>query len=241
MKIKIPAAYLVDAPSANEVLHHIANAARICYQSEPKATDPEQEKQFIARLVARGHESPLEHVALTVFLQTDRGVSHEMVRHRIASYSQESTRYCQYDKDKFGNEIAVVVPRAFVHLVDKITTTDNTIELATAIPQKEFEQFAHWIDSMKDAEKNFLRAKELGISQEYARSILPHATRVQMYVTANVREWIHIFNLRVLGLTGKPHPDIQYLLGLALKEMATRYPFLFERQYQQYLILGGEG
>ena len=92
-----------------EILKKIETCGRVCYKSEGKIEEGSAEK-FVANIIKRGHEAVLEHASITIKFVVDRGVSHEIVRHRIASYCQESTRYCNYSKDDFGKEITFIIP-----------------------------------------------------------------------------------------------------------------------------------
>ena len=112
MKIIKPEFIIEDNIDGNEILRKIEKAGRTCYKSEDKVTN-DSSKQFIKKILKIGHESVIEHEKITVRIICDRGVTHEIVRHRIASYSQESTRYCNYSKNKFGNEISVIKPCFF--------------------------------------------------------------------------------------------------------------------------------
>jgi thymidylate synthase (FAD) len=109
MKIINSSCEILTPINRNNILQSIEIAGRTCYKSEDKITEDSASK-FVRMLISRGHEAMIEHNSLTVKFICDRGVSHEIVRHRIASYAQESTRYCNYSNDKFGNEITVIKP-----------------------------------------------------------------------------------------------------------------------------------
>ena len=109
MRVINPSVEILSPLNKNEIYRIIENAGRICYKSEDKIGNDSTEK-FIRNVIKRGHESVIEHVSITVKFVTDRGISHEIVRHRLASYSQESTRYCNYGNNRFGNEITVIKP-----------------------------------------------------------------------------------------------------------------------------------
>ena len=109
MKIIKPYIELEDKIDGQAILKKIERIGRTCYKSESNITDDSAER-FIKNIIKNGHESVLEHVSITLRVICDRGVSHEIVRHRIASYSQESTRYCNYSKDNFNNELTFINP-----------------------------------------------------------------------------------------------------------------------------------
>lgn len=154
-------------PSGTEVLHRIEMAGRTAYKSEERATATSSEA-FVKNLINRGHESVLEHVILSVRIICDRGVSHELVRHRIASFTQESTRYCRY-----GDEIVVIEPPGMC-AVNK----DN------------------WEKAMMGAEYSYLQMLKEGATPQIARSVLPNSLKTEIVMSANLREWRHFFRLR---------------------------------------------
>ncbi|SMB96132.1 thymidylate synthase (FAD) [Thermanaeromonas toyohensis ToBE] len=155
------------------ILRRIERVGRVCYKSEDRITEGSA-RQFVASLIRRGHESVLEHEKLTVRIVCDRGVSHELVRHRIASYSQESTRFCSYASERFKEEITVVAP------------------CLSGGP----EAYAAWHNACLAAEQAYLSLVRMGVPAEQARSVLPHSLKTEVVVTANLREWRHIFRLR---------------------------------------------
>lgn len=183
MKVIDPSYAIVYRPTREEAIKRIADCARTCYQSSG-----DNDERLVRALVKNGHHAMFEHVPMTVRLVTDRGVSHELVRHRIASYAQESTRYCNYSKGKFGSEITFIRP-----LLQGVA-------------------YDLWEDACQYAEEMYLTLVWDGTPPEIARSILPQSLKTEIVVTANLREWINIFNLRVLGAAGKPHPDMVRLL-----------------------------
>lgn len=186
----------------------IVKAARACYQSEPLDTKEEKEK-FVAKLIARGEESPIEHSLLTVSFITNRGVSHELVRHRLASYSQESTRYCNYGRVRSANG------------------KDDECGHVTYIWDpyiKECDRDA-WLDDLERCEKVYLERLNAGYTPQIARGCLPHDLKTQIFVTANYREWRHIFLLRCNKRTA--HPHIRDLMLPLLYQTARRLPSIF--------------
>lgn len=196
-----------------EYLYSLVEAAgRTCYLSERMEGDTTE--SFIKRLMKRKHWSVLEHATISLRLICDRGVSHELVRHRLASYSQESTRYCNYSKDKFGNEIKV-------------------IDLATGFRYdlnnfKDCAKYNEWIQAMEDAERHYLKMLELGATPQEARSVLPSSTKTEIVVTMNIRNWRHFFEMRYLGVAGTPHPQMVEVAEKAFDLLCSKYPAFFE-------------
>lgn len=193
-------------------LKHLELCARTAYKSEDRITeDGESAKRFVKMLIESGHESTLEHGGMTVKFTVDRGVSHEIVRHRLASYTQESTRYCNYSKDKFGNEITVIDPAPMLE------------------PDDEFEDiligYNTWYDACYDAEKRYFEMLDKGCSPQEARSVLPNSLKTEVVMTANWREWRNVLKLR----TAKDaHPQIREVMIPLLDELKTHVPVLFD-------------
>lgn len=204
MKI-IPASYKIltdlDGP---EILRTIERAGRVCYKSEDKITDGSAER-FVRSLIEKGHESVLEHVSISVRFIVDRGVSHELVRHRVASFSQESTRYCNYSKRTFfGFEITVIAPTA-------LNLNENS--------------YAHWEWGCKCAEKAYFQMLAMGATPQEARAVLPNSLKTEVVMTANLREWRHILRLR----TDKAaHPSMREVMVPLLAELKERVPVIFD-------------
>ena len=142
----------------------------------------------------------LIHQDLTVKFTVDRGVTHELVRHRDCSFAQESTRYCNYSKGKFGNEITVIEPCFWL---DKP------------------EEYTAWKNICEDIEKVYINLVNNGVSPQQARDVLPTSVKAEIYMTANICEWIHILELRALGVTGKPHPQMEEVMIPLAKEFVS--------------------
>ena len=174
MNIIKPSYEIITPINYEDTLRELERIGRVCYKSEDRITADSAEK-FIAMIVASGHGSVIEHSRLTVKFICDRGVTHELVRHRIASYSQESTRYCNYCKDKFGNELTFIRPYFW----------DNDAE-----------KFAIWSDAMQAAENAYNALIAAGARPEEARSVLPNSLKTEIVVTMNLRQWRHFFELR---------------------------------------------
>lgn len=201
MQIIKPYVYLFESELDRKKLLNIERAARICYKSEDKVKDTPSE-EFLRRMIAHGHESVIEHEKVTVYFVVDRGVSHEIVRHRIASYSQESTRYCNYNLDKFGNEITVIDPYFY---------------------EKGTHRYDIWKEACENAEASYFRLIALGSPQE-ARSVLPNSLKTEIAVTYNFREWRKFFALRGAKAA---HPQIQQVTIPLLKLFQERFGPLF--------------
>lgn len=182
----------------------IEECGRVCWKSEDKIREGSDVK-FIEMLKGVNHASVLEHGSITVRFICDRGVSHELVRHRIASFSQESTRYCNYSKDKYSNEITVIEP--FFYGKDRETG-----------------EFALWRYSCEVAERVYLQLLEKGSKAQEARSVLPNSLKTEIVVTANPREWIHILALRT---SNAAHPQIRQIMSPLLKVFRTKWPAIF--------------
>lgn len=182
-------------------LETIESAGRVAWKSEGKS-GPGTAEPFVRSLIKRKHEAVLEHASMSYLFVTDRGVSHELVRHRIISPTQESTRYCDYAK---AGEIAVIEP-----------------------PGVEGDALNGWKACMQYAERGYAYLRAAGLSPQIARSVLPTCTKTEIVVTANIREWRHIFKLRWRGDTGTPHPQMRELMEMALLDAVSRCPALFD-------------
>ena len=200
-------------------LQHIERIGRICYKSEDKITDDgESAKKFVAGLIKRGHEAMLEHSSLSVLFHVDRGVTHELVRHRIMSFAQESTRYCNYSGDKFGNEITVILPCFF------------DTGMGTASNSLVYEEWKH---SCECAERAYFKLLEHGAQPQQARSVLPTSTKSDIVLTGNYREWRHFFWLRAADVTGPVHPQMHEVAQPLLDEVHSRIPIVFDDAWTQ--------
>ena len=200
-----------------EELKHIEKIGRVCYKSEGNITeDGESAKKFVKMLINRGHEAMIEHSSLSVKFVVDRGISHELVRHRIASFAQESTRYVNYSLDKFGNEINVIDIRNGIIFDNKMKNMDaKTIELI----------INEWLLAMEDAEKHYMKMIELGATPQIARSVLPNSTKTEITITANYREWRNFFKLRVPNTA---HPQMREVTIPLLNELKSMLPIIFD-------------
>ena len=209
MRIINSEAHIINSMGTDiEVLKNIEYAGRTCYKSENKITE-DSAKIFVKMLLNRGHESPLEHSAITVKFICDRGISHEIVRHRLASYCQESTRYCNYSKDGFNNEITVIAPSEL---------QPNTIE------------YDIWEKTCEATEAAYFRLLELGCTPQNARSVLPNSLKTELIMTANVREWRKFFELRT---SVAAHPDMRKIARNLQEEFREHFPILFDTLWEK--------
>ena len=202
MKIINPSFEILDNIDTELMLKKIERIGRVCYKSEAGITDDSAEK-FISRIIKSGHESVIEHEKVSVKVICDRGVSHEIVRHRIASYSQESTRYCNYTDDKFGNELTFIKP-CFWEETD--------------------EKYLLWTQSMLQIERTYTQLIELGAKPEQARSILPNSLKTEIVMTMNLREWRHFFRLRT---SARAHPQMREIACAMLLKFKEELPVFF--------------
>lgn len=203
MRVIEPEVEILDNVNGNEILKKIERAGRVCYKSEDKITS-ESAKIFIQNLLTSGHESVIEHEKISVRIICDRGVTHEIVRHRIASYSQESTRYCNYTKDKFGNELTFIKPCFW---------------------SEDSEEYRLWIETMQIIENSYNKMIKLGTKPQEARSILPNSLKTEIIVTMNLREWRHFFKLRT---SNRAHPQMREIAVMLLEKFKKEIDILFD-------------
>lgn len=203
MKIIEPKVELINAPDYASTLSLIEQAGRTCYKSEDKIASGSAEK-FVRNILKRGHEAVIEHASLTVRFTCDRGVSHEIVRHRLAAYCQESTRYCNYSKDGFGGEITVITPVGF-------NCSDSPYRI--------------WKRSCENAETAYFDLLNEGCTPQEARSVLPNSLKTEVVMTADLREWRHFLRLRC---SPAAHPDMRVVACMLLVLLKKTYPVFFE-------------
>ena len=202
MKIIEPSFEIVPV-NGEEILKNIERAGRTCYKSEDKIT-ADSARKFVAAIIKSGHESVIEHEKVTARIICDRGVTHEIVRHRIASYSQESTRYCNYGNDKFGNELTFIKPCFW---------------------KEDDPKYMTWKYAMKNAEQAYMDLIRLGATPQEARSVLPNSLKTEIVVTMNLREWRHFFKLRTYPAA---HPQIREVAIPMLERFKEIIPIVFD-------------
>ena len=203
MRIIEAKAYFTKPVNTERVMADIEEYGRTCYKSEGHITD-ESADDFVWRILRKGHESVIEHEKLTARIICDRGVSHELVRHRLASYSQESTRYCNYSKGKFGKELVFIRPCFW---------PDDSL------------QYHLWRSAMSTAEGVYMYLLENGAKPEEARSVLPNSLKTEVVMTANLREWRHFFRLRCAPAA---HPQMREIANQLLAQAYAALPVIFE-------------
>lgn len=196
-KVLIPAHQLDEA-----VIKKLERYARVCYKSE-NSVGAFGDPNFLKNLITRGHESVIEHEKATVMFIADRGVSHELVRHRVGSYSQESTRYCNYSKGKYGTEITVIEPFFF----------------------KGKESYQTWESACRNAEQSYLALIDNNCTAQEARSVLPNSLKTEVVTTFNFREWRHFFSLRASAAS---HPQMRQIAIPLLLLFREKLGVLFE-------------
>ena len=203
MKIISPDFEVLSLVDGRAILHDIERCGRVCYKSEDKITETSAQA-FVGNIIKRGHEAVLEHSSVTVKFTVDRGVSHEIVRHRLAAYCQESTRYCNYSKNGFGNEISVIEP---------------------CFLERDTQKWAAWESAMKNAEFSYLRMLDIGCTPQEARSVLPNSLKTEVVMTANLREWRHFFRLRT---SPAAHPQMREVTIPLLQKFKELIPVVFD-------------
>lgn len=203
MRIVSPGFEILTPVDSEAILKHIELCGRTCYKSEKKITD-ESCRTFVQSIIKRGHEAVLEHFNITVKFICDRGVSHEIVRHRLASYCQESTRYCNYSKDDFSGEITVVEP--FYLQPDTLA-------------------YNAWKKACEAAEAAYFSLLDWGCTPQEARAVLPNSLKTEVVMTANLREWRHFFKLRCAPAA---HPQMREVATPLLATMQKKLPIVFD-------------
>lgn len=185
-----------------KIMKNIERACRTCYRSENLITE-DSYKRLLTNCLNRGHQSILEHEKITVRMICDIGVYKDLTRHRFGSFSIESTRYCNYGKDKFENEIKFIEP----------VNIDKTSEL-----------YKDWYRTVDFIEQEYVRMSRMGATPDQMRMILPHSTAAEVTMTANIREWRHILDLRTKKMT---HPSVRQILIPLLLKFKEDMPELF--------------
>ncbi|MDR1777305.1 MAG: FAD-dependent thymidylate synthase [Desulfovibrio sp.] len=209
MRIIEPHFEILAMDDGADILRRLEKAGRVCYKSENRIT-PDSARDFVRTILLSGHHSVIEHAGATVRIVCDRGVSHELVRHRLASYSQESTRYANYARDKFGREITVIKPCYW----------------ADGSPE-----YALWHEAMLAAEKAYLALVDAGATAQQARAVLPNSLKTEIVLTCNLREWRHIFELRCAAAA---HPQMRQITLPLLAHMHERLPDVFADLFEKY-------
>lgn len=210
MKIIEPKVEFITPIDADVIMKRLELIGRVCYKSEEKITDGSAEK-FLRNIIRRGHESILEHCSFTVRFTVDRGVSHEIVRHRMASFAQESTRYVKYD------ELIVIKP---------------------CYLEADTPAYSTWFAAMYVAENSYRQMIDHGSTPQQARAVLPTSTKTELIMTANIREWRHFLRLRC---SRAAHPQMREVAMMLLEMCMDKMPVLFEDVYREVMdVKAGE-
>ncbi len=225
MKIIEQGFEVLGLPNRLDTLSVIEHAGRTAYKSERDLTEASA-SVFASMLISRGHLSVIEHMSASIRFITDRGVSHELVRHRIASFTQESTRYCNYSKDKFGNEITLIRPTFLAPLLLDIMQQHLDDPLDSQDFSADAKKAWYWLNAMKATEIAYLGLLANGASPQEARSVLPNSLKTEIVVTANLREWRHIFELRAISKAA--HPQMRDLMIPVYKHFRKWLPEIFD-------------
>ena len=213
VKIVEPSVEIITDIDGKKILKTIERAARTCYKTEGNITeDTSSAEKMINKLIEMDHTAMLEFADIHVILRCDVGVYKDLSRHRLCSFAIESTRYCNYSKDKFGNNINIIRP---VNMENK---EGNPI----------YEEF---LSAMRDMEKHYMKMAKLGCTPDQLRMLLPHSTAAYVNMKTNIREWRHIFGLRCAKAA---HPSVRQIMLMTLNEFHKRIPLLFDDLYEQY-------
>lgn len=207
MRIVTPGYEILAELDGMAILKHIERIGRVCYKSEDRITD-DSCVAFVRMLIERGHEAMIEHYSFSVKFICDRGVSHEIVRHRLASFAQESTRYCNYSRKMFGSEITVIKPCFFEDGGEMVGN-----------------KYYIWQNAMDKAEKMYFFLINLGCPPQEARSVLPNSLKTEIVMTANLREWRHFLRLRT---SKAAHPQMREIAVPLLEELKRLIPVVFD-------------
>ncbi|MCB2225074.1 MAG: FAD-dependent thymidylate synthase [Desulfarculaceae bacterium] len=209
LKVIKPYYEILFLPDPEQVLKLVEAAGRTCYKSEHKISE-DSAAGFVGRIVASGHHSVIEHGNLTVRFVCDRGVTHELVRHRLAAYSQESTRYANYAQERFGSEITVIEPMFW---------------------DEGSEAYKLWEKGVLAAEAAYLELLAAGAKPQEARAVLPNSLKTEIVMTANLREWRHVLGLRS---SKAAHPQIRQVMLPLMADLAQRLPVFFGDLAEKY-------
>lgn len=225
----------VESFDGKEIMKKLEKACRTCYRSEGNITE-DSYKNLLKNCINRGHESVLEHEKITITMICDIGVYKDLTRHRLASYSIESTRFCNYSKDKFDNQIKFIKPVFYRDWKNE--------DLNEVIKDKDLYKCYLWENCMQNIEQDYNAMSEVGALPDEMRMLLPHSTAAKVTMTANIREWKHILSLRC---SSHAHPAIQQLLIPFLLKLKEEMPEIFndvdynenfpEEKYAKLVIL----
>ena len=226
MKLIRPSVDIPEHIDGVQILKTLEKIARTCYKSEDKITeDDSSARKLIGTIMQVHHESILEFIDITVKFTCSRVTSQSIVRHRLGSYAQESTRYCNYSKDKFDNQLTFIIPQ-WSMLSQGEYTVDDVLE--NAEPRD-----CIFLENCKNAELIYNRLVKVGCRAEEARDVLPFCTKTEINVKYNLREWRHFFELRC---SSKAHPEIRLLARTLLKRFHEEIPLIFDDLYETFIL-----
>ena len=233
MKLIKPSVKILTPVEDDKVIETIANVARTCYKSEANSTK-EKDEALVKRLIESKHEAMLEFVDITVKFTCSRAISHELIRHRLCSFAQESQRYCNYSKDKFDNEITFIIPSWLDIPEGNYTWWDNDWvdmnKLQINLPDNN-NSVNEWLHALHFTEQTYNILTSKGWKAEQAREVLPNSTKTEINMKANLREWRHFLNLRC---STAAHPDMRALALDLLKQLHRQIPIIFDDIYDKY-------
>lgn len=224
MIIMKPSFEILTNLDGDQVVKNIERAARVCYKSEAKITLDSAEG-FIRRIMKRGHHSVIEHESISLRIVCDRAMTHCLVRHRLAAYSQESTRYCNY-----RGGVAFIIPY-WIDEISGVSYPYDTEKVSKRVIEFKDVEGVIWFDSMLESEKQYMKLLEGGWSAEKARSVLPNSLKADIVMTANIREWRHVLNL---WCHKSSHRQAQEIMVPILQEFHRLMPVFFEDLWEKY-------
>lgn len=226
MKLIRPSVEIPENIDGVQILKTLEKVARTCYKSEDKITeDDSSARKLIGTILQSHHLSILEFIDITVKFTCSRVTSQSIVRHRLGSYAQESTRYCNYAKDKFDNQLTFIIPQ-WSMLSQGEYTVDDVLE--NAEPRD-----CIFLENCKNAELTYNRLVKVGCRAEEARDVLPLSVKTEINVKYNLREWRHFFELRC---SSKAHPEIRLLARTLLKRFHEEIPLIFDDLYKTFIL-----
>jgi len=219
------------------IIRHIEKAIKKSYKLE-KENSYEEAQEYIRKRIRAGHTSVIEHFSFSVSFIVNRGFTHEIVRHRLASFTQESTRYCNYSKDRFGHHLTFIIP-PWLNLEEGeyVLVKNNTSNVIEVYPSgspfmyystemKSLTVNGHrWLLNLLKSEEDYMDLIKDGWKPEQARDILPHALKTEIFITANLKEWRWIFHERY---SKAAHPQMIEMMGPLLEDLKNRLPVFFE-------------
>lgn len=235
MRLIKPKVEILSRIDGVQVIADITTAARTCYKSEDVRTK-EKDKALVKRLIDSKHEAMLEFSDVTVKFTTSIGITREIIRHRLSSFANESTRYCNYNKDKFNSEITFIIPSYLDIPEGNYTYWDgdwvDMNKMKIQLPADDKNTVSNWLSALNHAETTYLILSNKGWKAEQAREVLPMSTKSELCMKANLREWRHFFSLRC---STAAHPDIRVLALDLLKQMHEKVPVIFDDLYERFI------